>query len=63
MARIKRGFLKFDNKSIKNVMISPFQTSLLLNEYLIKVLDNTATNAHRILIYIELIYAQGFHNE
>ena len=62
-ARIKSGFLKFDNKSNENVMISPFQTNLSLNEYLIKVLDITVTNAHKILIYIVLIYALGFHKE
>lgn len=62
-ARIKSGFLKFENKSNKKVMISPFQANLSLNEYLIKVLDITVTNAHKILIYIVFIYALGFHKE
>ena len=62
-AKIKSGFLKLDINSNKNVISSPFQTNLRLNEYFIKVLDITVTNAHKILIYIVLIYALGFHKE
>ena len=62
-ARIKSGFLKFDIRSDKNIISSPFQTNLPLNVYFIKVLDITVTNAHRILIYMVLIYALGFHKE
>ena len=62
-ATIRSGFFKFNNKSNKNAIGSPFQTNLLLNEYFIKVFEITVTNAHRILIYMVLIYALGFHKE
>ena len=62
-ATIKRGFLKLDISSKKNAISSPFQTNLSPNVYFIKVFEITVTNAHRILIYMVLIYALGFHKE